>query len=52
MEKKIKFIGFRATPDLAARAKAKAKSEHRSLAAYLRRLVEIDLTENPKGAQS
>lgn len=51
MEKKIKFIGFRATPELAARAKAKAKSEHRSLAAYLRRLVEIDLAEKSKWPQ-
>jgi predicted DNA-binding protein len=51
MEKKIKFIGFRASPDLAARAKAKAKSEHRSLAGYLRRLVEIDITEIYKSSQ-
>jgi hypothetical protein len=43
MEKKVKFIGFRASPDLAEAAKARAKSQHRSLAGYLRFLVEKDL---------
>jgi len=50
MEKKVKFIGFRASPELAEAAKARAKSQHRSLAGYLRFLVEKDLdrpTHNP-----
>lgn len=38
-----KFVGFRADPLLAARAKEKAKSEHRSLTGYLRHLVEQDV---------
>jgi predicted DNA-binding protein len=44
MEKKVKFIGFRASPELAEAAKARAKSQHRSLAGYLRFLVEKDMT--------
>ena len=51
MEKKIKFIGFRAFPELAESAKARAKAQHRSLAGYLRFLVERDLrglAEKPK----
>jgi len=43
MNKKVKFIGFRASPALAEAAKQKAKSEHRSLAGYLRFLVEKDI---------
>jgi hypothetical protein len=43
MEKQIKFVGFRASKSLAARAKAQAKIENRSLAGYLRNLVEKDL---------
>ena len=43
MDKKVKFIGFRATTALAEAAKRKAKSQHRSLAGYLRFLVEKDI---------
>jgi hypothetical protein len=43
MDKKVKFIGFRATNALAEAAKRKAKSQHRSLAGYLRYLVERDI---------
>lgn len=38
-----KFVGFRADPRLVEKIKKRAKSEHRSLAAHMRWLVEQDL---------
>lgn len=46
----IKFIGFRASPELAKAAKEKAKSQHRSLAGYLRHVVEMDLAKKVRKA--
>lgn len=40
-----KFVGFRADPRLVEKIKKRAKSEHRSLAAHMRWLVEQDLGE-------
>lgn len=42
MEKKEKFISFRVTPELAAIAKAQAKSQHRSINGYMLNLIEQD----------
>lgn len=44
MNKKVKFIGFRAAPALAEAVKQKAKSQHRSLAGHLRFLAERDIS--------
>ena len=38
-----KFIGFRATEEFSEAAKKRAKEQHRSLAGYLRHLLEQDL---------
>ena len=38
-----KFIGFRATEEFSEAAKKRAKEQHRSLAGYLRHLLERDL---------
>jgi hypothetical protein len=40
-----KFIGFRADGTLSEKAKARAKSQNRSLAGYMRQLLEDDLDE-------
>lgn len=42
MEPKQKFISFRVTPELAAIAKARAKSQHRNVAGYMLNLIEQD----------
>lgn len=42
MEQKQKFISFRVTPELAAIAKARAKSQHRNVAGYMLNLIEQD----------
>ena len=42
MEKNEKFISFRVTPELAAIAKAQAKSQHRSINGYMLNLIEQD----------
>jgi hypothetical protein len=39
-----KFIGFRASQDFSEAAKKRAKQQHRSLAGYLRHLIEKDLS--------
>lgn len=47
MEKpELKFIGFRADDELSAAAKKRAKEQHRSLAGYMRHLLERDLSES------
>jgi len=46
MSAKEKFVGFRANPSLVEQIKKRAKSEHRSLAAHMRWLVEQDLWQN------
>jgi hypothetical protein len=38
-----KFIGFRASEEFSEAAKKRAKQQHRSLAGYLRYLIEQDL---------
>lgn len=38
-----KFIGFRASGEFSEAAKKRAKQQHRSLAGYLRYLIEQDL---------
>ena len=43
MSAEEKFVGFRADPRLVEKIKLRAKSEHRSLAAHMRWLVEQDL---------
>lgn len=43
MSAEEKFVGFRADPRLVEKIKKRAKSEHRSLAAHMRWLVEQDL---------
>ena len=43
MSAEEKFVGFRADPRLVEKIKKRAKSEHRSLAAHMRFLVEQDL---------
>jgi len=43
MSAEEKFVGFRADPRLVEEIKKRAKSEHRSLAAHMRYLVEQDL---------
>lgn len=43
MSAEEKFVGFRADPRLVEQIKKRAKSEHRSLAAHMRWLVEQDL---------
>lgn len=43
MSAEEKFVGFRADPRLVEQIKKRAKSEHRSLAAHMRYLVELDL---------
>jgi hypothetical protein len=45
-----KFIGFRADSDLSEKAKARAKSQNRSLAGYMRQLLEDDLDEGDSRA--
>jgi hypothetical protein len=42
MEQKQKFISFRVTPELAAIAKARAKSQHRKMSGYMLNLIEQD----------
>lgn len=42
----IKFIGFRAEDELSEAAKKRAKEQHRSLAGYMRYLLEQDLGLN------
>jgi hypothetical protein len=46
MSAEEKFVGFRANPTLVEQIKKRAKSEHRSLAAHMRWLVEQDLWQN------
>jgi hypothetical protein len=46
MSAEEKFVGFRANPNLVEQIKKRAKSEHRSLAAHMRWLVEQDLWQN------
>lgn len=46
MSAEEKFVGFRADPRLVEKIKKRAKSEHRSLAAHMRWLVEQDLSGN------
>lgn len=41
-----KFIGFRADDELSEAAKRRAKEQHRSLAGYMRYLIEQDLSES------
>jgi hypothetical protein len=38
-----KFIGFRASEEFSEAAKKRAKQQHRSLAGYLRHLIEQDI---------
>jgi hypothetical protein len=47
-----KFIGFRADSDLSEKAKARAKSQNRSLAGYMRQLLEDDLDEGGGSSDS
>jgi hypothetical protein len=41
--KETKFVAFRATEELSAAARKRAKEQHRSLSGYLNHLIEQDL---------
>jgi hypothetical protein len=41
--KETKFIAFRATEEMSAAARKRAKEQHRSLSGYLNHLIEQDL---------